>query len=70
MDDISKNELMLEKMSLTFKEIKTSLIKDKTIKDEYRQAAIVLVRNVFSERIARPKFSENPEIKESSTPRY
>ena len=63
MNDISKREKELEKISLTFKEIKDFLIKDKTINDEYRQAAIVLVRNVFSERQTTTEVSWKPDSK-------
>jgi len=46
---IVRKEKELEKLSMTFGKIKESLIKAK-IKDEYRQASIMILRNIFSEQ--------------------
>ena len=43
MNEITKKEEVLDKTSMTFKELKTALVKDK-IKDEYRQIAIEIGR--------------------------
>lgn len=59
MNDISKKELELDKLSATFKELKDGILRLKKVKSEYSQAAIILLRNVFTERWQNSATSES-----------
>jgi len=55
MNDISKRELELDKLSATFKELKDGILRLKNVKSEYSQSAIILLRNVFINRMLKPQ---------------
>ncbi len=61
MNETTKKEKVLDKTSMTFKELKEALINNRTLKDEYRQVAIVLIRNIFSERQSKDEPSTETE---------
>ena len=50
MESITEKEKRLDKMSATFEELKDGILGLKNVKSEYSQAAIILLRNVFTER--------------------
>ena len=47
---MTEKEKRLDKMSATFEELKDGILGLKNVKSEYSQAAIILLRNVFTER--------------------
>ena len=50
MESITEKEKRFDKMSATFEELKDGILGLKHVKSEYSQAAIILLRNVFTER--------------------
>ena len=50
MESITEKEKRFDKMSATFEELKDGILSLKNVKSEYSQAAIILLRNVFTER--------------------
>ena len=50
MESITEKEKRFDKMSATFEELKDGILGLKNVKSEYSQAAIILLRNVFTER--------------------
>jgi hypothetical protein len=60
MNNIQKKEKELEKISMSFKELKDAFINTK-IKSEYKQAGIIILRKIFSERQKNIQHSGNTE---------
>lgn len=59
---ITEIEKKLDKQSITFEELKEGLIELKNVKDEYRQAAIILIRDVFKQWASQTPSNENDAL--------